>query len=112
MGCYINPGINPPEAVPFPPSAQGAKEAWLQRHATRLPAAPVWGAQPDGSLPVCWVDNGRFTAAIVCYKPSELDEVKADIGPRPFRWYFAPVAELLKVSPLAEYLARYEREKA
>lgn len=97
MGCYINPRTYP--------AAPGAKERWLADHATPIEGTPDWSEPVDRML-LCWVDNGAFTATIVCYKQSEYEEVKADTGPRPSRWYSAPIEEIVKVSPLTSYLER------
>lgn len=104
MGCYVNPGT-----FPAPP---GAKERWLQEHATEVynDIAPKWHDPSDGMMLVCW--NRAFTSAIVCYKEDEYDEVVTDTRSRNTAWFLCSVEDLKKVSPLEQYLALEARDAA
>lgn len=76
MGFYINP----PNGFP--------KELFLVEHGTPI-------NQPSGdfdfvgsdSLPVCWVDNGAFTAAGICYSKRELQAFTVPGDNRPKQWF-------------------------
>lgn len=91
MGCYINPpGMS--------------KEDWLLLYALPLRSAP----SPVDSIlidyvPVCWVDNGDFTAAGVAYSAEEQRRFSNPNDPRPKLWFYAPRVEVRKVSDLAAY---------
>jgi hypothetical protein len=96
MGCYINP-------------PDQSKEAFLNAHG--LPQTDHtefldWERVPTGMLPVVWVHNGYMTAAVICYKPSELEEIMNDLGGRPYQMYYVEIEALKAVSPLESYLAR------
>lgn len=89
MGAYINP-----------PNGDD-KILWLMQYATEArshdPQTILEGC-PEGSLPVCLVDNGAFQAAAIGFSA---DEVKAFAVPdgRMKLWYYAPIEKLHTVSP-------------
>ena len=98
MGCYINP-------------QNERKEAFLGREGTFVGILPPeWGAVPEGSLPVCLVDNGLFTAAGIAYCAEEMAAF-AHPDSRPKRWFTVPAEKLLPVSPLSEYLDREKSDR-
>jgi hypothetical protein len=82
MGMYINP----PDM---------SKEEWLVRHCA---ATHSFQAFPPPSttthLPVCWVNNGAFTAAAVGYSPKEVEVFSNPDDPRPKLWFSVPRADL------------------
>lgn len=87
MGYYINPKDG------------SSKEAWLAAHAQEISEDLALQVDTNGdSLPVCLVDNGRFTAAGIGYYPGEVAAF-ADRDGRPKRWYLAKIADLLTVCP-------------
>ena len=84
MGYYINPtdGLT--------------KEEFLAKYGTKI--SPVMAAEfnyidDTGYLPVCWVNNGPFTAAAIAIDQREMDEFQAP-DPRPKKWYFVPKSVL------------------
>lgn len=87
MGYYINP----PDC---------SKETWLRRNARKLPEqeARTFDFTSD-ELPVCWVDNGGFSAAGIAYDEHERD---AFLHPdhRPKLWFAVKTALLYDVSNL------------
>ena len=87
MGFYINP-------------KDTTKEAWLEKYGVSLEHfVPDKNCAPDPSNPdntlvvVCWVDNGVFTAAGICYSQDELEAFKYADG-REKRWYIVPLKDL------------------
>lgn len=91
MGAYVNP-----------PNA--SKEEWLAYYGVELTEAPSTIDEVVGSLPVCLVDNGPFTAAGIAYSDRELKEFADPTDMRPKRWYWVPIPLLLEVSNLSNYL--------
>jgi len=90
MGCYINP-------------KDCTKEEWLWEHAP----LSLQGPRPitETHVPICWVHNGGFTAAGVGYSAEEVARFSDPADPRPKVWFYAPRAEVRKVSDLATYEA-------
>ena len=80
MGRYINPtdGLT--------------KEDFLNKFGTKVSAdvaADFNYIDDTYSLPVCWVDNGPFTAAAIAIDQREMDEFQKP-DPRPKKWYLVP----------------------
>ena len=88
MGVYVNP-------------PDQSKESWLEQHGMVV-ANPSWEGRPEGTLPVCLVDNGPFKAAGVTHNKAEFDHFSnsgPDLGDyRPRIWYYVPVEQLLQVA--------------
>jgi len=61
VGCYVNP-------------SDGSKEDWLFANGEFTEKPKSFGSKPEGTLPVCLVDNGPFTAAAVAFDASEFKE--------------------------------------
>ena len=91
MGAYVNP-------------PDGKKGKWLDENADRLVKPPAKYDEVPGSLPVCLVDNGPFTAAAICFDQGELDEFNSPGDRRPREWFMAKVEDLMPVSDLKQYL--------
>ena len=98
MGCYINP----PDI---------SKEEWLENNAKPIKLielcggnVPAYSTYPKGTLPVVAVDNGRFTAAGVCYCEEEYKAFTQHPDIRPRALLQANISDLMKVSDLKEYL--------
>lgn len=91
MGFYINPPDN-------------NKEQWLKANGQQVDPEIIedfWSSKKVRThLPVCWVDNGPFTAAGIAFSP---DETKAFMHPcgRPKRWYLVPREKLVPYYPKA-----------
>lgn len=117
MGFYINP-------------QNRTKEVWLEMFG-QVTETPVWPA-PEGTIPVCLVDNGPFTAAGIAYceqefyeflapdsTPEEIAAAKQRIEAtgsafysldrgkqRPRTWYYVPIEKIIEVAPeMAELLS-------
>lgn len=105
MGYYINP-------------KNETKEAFLSRYRKARPSEVYvfWTAaeKPDlvppsfaefarENLPVCWVNNGRFTAAAIGYDREETERFLLGTDDRPYQWYFVPQEDLAEflVSPVS-----------
>ena len=97
MGYYVNPRDG------------RSKEQWLAENtATNMSrrAPSSINAGPEGTLPVCLVDNMMFTAAAICYSQRELEDFARDDG-REKAWCFVPIAKLIEVEPsVANALAK------
>ena len=90
MGYYINP---PNES----------KEAFLVREG-ELTDGPTWPIATH--LPVCWVNNGTFTAAGIGWSAAEVAAFSAPGDRRSKQWYRVPRVKLAAVSDLpAKYTA-------
>lgn len=92
MGCYINP----PDM---------SKELWLVLHSEETLPAGEPGPITPTHVPVCWVDNGDFSAAAVAYSPAEVERFSHP-SPDDHRlrgWFQVPRAAVRTVSNLAEY---------
>ena len=64
-----------------------------------------WDWRDRSTYPVCWVDNGTFQAVGIAIDKKELDRFTTGMNGRPFKWFFIPTEELVKLKPaLAEYL--------
>jgi hypothetical protein len=85
MGYYINP------------SDGSSKESWLEKHGEPLSLLEVKEFDFNkGSLPVCLVDNGDFTAAGIAYDSGEKDYfLDSSHDSRPKAW-FSVKKDLLK----------------
>jgi hypothetical protein len=79
MGWYINP-------------RSSTKEDWLAEHGT-----PTRGPTEitETHLPVCLVNNGYFTAAVICPDERELIEFGRDDN-RPKVWFSVPRQTLIE----------------
>lgn len=98
MGVYVNP-------------IDMTKEEWLESFGEKLSEAPASIDEHPGSLPVCLVDNGLFTAAGVAYSEVELEVFAYRPGDtRPKTWYWVPVKRLLEASNLLHYLEASDGE--
>ncbi len=86
MGVYINP-------------TGQTKEEWLIENAQEIPAPQPWTDENKEQLLVVLVDNGPFTAAAVCYSRREQEEFTNGTDYRRKRYFLAPTAKLLDVSP-------------
>lgn len=93
MGCYINP-------------VNESKETFLATHAESPTGSTTSPDQfVDGSkFAVCWVNNGPFTAAAVCFSQRELEAFTDPMDSRPKRWFMVEQAALEKVSDIKNYL--------
>lgn len=87
MGVYIN-------------SRNMSKEDWLEINGvpTTLNSLEHWNDLSYGTLPVCLVDNGHFTAAGIAYCKEELECFKRNDG-RPKKWFIVEIHKLHEVSP-------------
>lgn len=89
MRYYINP-------------EKGTKEEWLVKYGRSVHSTDVkkldWEATSE--WPVCWVDNGMFTAAGIGFCQEEV-EVFARPDWRRKRWYMVPKVELVPFCSLA-----------
>ena len=90
MGCYINPETE-------------TKEEFLRRVGTPLQEAPKWDEIPKGSLAVCWVNNGPFSAAGVAFDERELEAFMVPEDRRPKKWFIVTIEDLRGVCPLEHY---------
>lgn len=85
MSYYINP-------------LDSSKEEWLGQHGTEVSLPEVKRFSfANGTLPVCLVDNGAFSAAAILYDPRERDCFTAP-NPRdrrPKRWFLVSKQHLL-----------------
>lgn len=82
MGLYVNPLTE-------------TKEAFLLREGTPI-RKPDEFVKDEAAVPVCWIDNYSFTAAIVVYGPRELRRTAITDG-RDSRWYTVPLENLIPV---------------
>lgn len=82
MGIYINP-------------SDRSKEAFLQEYGVPVELKDIkYGdVRSAGSVPVCLMNNGPFTAAGVCYDEAEFEVFATDDG-RDKRWFIIPLAAL------------------
>lgn len=95
MGLYINP----PDMT---------KETWLINNAIDATALigveRSWATVPEGTLPVCVVDNGAFTAAGIAFDEQEYNAFNRDDDRAKF-FVLVPIDKLLEVQPqLKSYL--------
>lgn len=86
MGFYINP-------------TNMEKEDWLNNHGLPLLASPLLFRR-DGSVAICLVNNGGFTAAAVCYSQRELNRFNQPHDYRPKDWYMVPINDLIAVGAI------------
>jgi hypothetical protein len=89
MGFYINP-------------SNMSKEEWLLRNGTRCSSAEAL-SPPPGSIPICWVNNGGFTAAAIGYSRAEVERFQNDGTGRPQFWYLVPKSLLGEFIPDAAF---------
>lgn len=96
MGTYINP------------SDGSSKESFLEKHGKKISDSDFKTKDfgdllAQGKLAVGWVDNGGFTAAVVCDTKRELEHVQGmrDDGSdqRPFQAHLVPVDVLYEFIP-------------
>lgn len=98
MGYYINP-----------PNME--KEAWLKKYGINPGgvshiANAKFGSWKDPKdrdlLPVCLIDNGKFTAAGVAYNEMKLRRYLMP-DHRPKRWFLVAIEDLLKIKALPRW---------
>lgn len=97
MGCYINP-------------KDRSKEDFLAEHGTQMPIVKP-ELVPKDHVAVCWVDNGRFTAAGIAFDENEMESFLQDVQDRPHIWFIVPTEKLRDVSELfagGYYTQRFE----
>jgi hypothetical protein len=83
MGYYINPRIS-------------SKEKWLKENGTKLWDIPNVHCK-DGSVVICLVNNGSFTAAAIAYNLEELKAFRDDpFDLREKQWWAVPIEKLTK----------------
>lgn len=94
MGLYINP-------------QDMSKEEWLLENAiklpdrsTRLSSSPLPLPEDPALALVCYVVNGRMTAAGVCLDEAERQAFNQPTDERPKAWFHVPRAELRKLPGL------------
>lgn len=74
MGMYINPkGVS--------------KEVWLRDNGEMIEGVPAQHKM-NGKTAVCWVHNGGFTAAAICFNAGELAAFSNPSDPRPKKWFW------------------------
>lgn len=97
MGFYIDP-------------ATTTKENWLRDHATLISKPPTSASNALDMFVeqfnaeryiLVHVDNGAFTALLICVDPREILAVLGD--ERPMCFYRAKMEDVAKVSPFALY---------
>lgn len=92
MGAYINP-------------KDMSKEEFLMARAKPIGEPKTWDfAGP--TLPVCWMDNGAFTAAGICFDQGEIHAFTRPDDNRPRTWFEASKDALYEVSDLEDYMPR------
>lgn len=87
MGFYINP-------------EDCTKEQWIEKHAIMVVAKDarrVFDERPPGYLPVVWLNNGSFTAAVVCDCMAEMERFLRPDDKRPKAVYYAAIDQLIPV---------------
>lgn len=95
MGYYVNP------------SNGQSKELWLYDNAEEvtLDEAIFLESPGDGLVTLCWVDNGPFTATIICYDNRERDYIVRGFidgsDTRPYQFYRAPIELVQEFLPNA-----------
>lgn len=88
MGYYINP-------------KNKTKEQWLTDNAVHQSRKPLEHDSEQDLWPVCWIDNGLFTAVGICFSKRELNEFKRDDG-RAKVWFLVHKDKLAEFIPLSE----------
>ena len=86
MGYYINPKGE-------------TKEEWLRREGREVPETEPLMLKDfvvSDELPVCWVDNGHFTAAAVAYSKGEVRAFQVLGDTRPKIWFMVTKSKLDK----------------
>lgn len=73
MGKYVNP------------TDGSSKEEWLQKNGTMTGNTPC--AITEEFVPVCWVNNGPFSAAGVADDSREVEAFNRPDDIRPKRWF-------------------------
>lgn len=86
MGAYINPH-------------NCSKEQWLTQFAT---ATDGPCEITETQVPVCWVNNGPFSAAAIGFDQGEISALQREDG-RPKRWFKVSRTLAREVSDLASY---------
>jgi len=79
----------------------GSNKSWLVRNGEEVDRAPVWRAIPEGQAAVCSVDNGEFSAALICNEKSVLIEIVDNPDDRPKRWFLVSKVDLVSVGAIA-----------
>lgn len=74
MGFYVNP-------------KNMEKEEFLIKYGTKIGIPSLDFDFSCGSLPVCWVHNGAFTAAGIAYSKRELQAFTLPTDTRPKQWF-------------------------
>jgi len=83
MGYYVNP---PSET----------KEEFLNREGMKVPKAD-WDKVPKDSIPVVLVNNGHFTAAVICYSKEEYLVFIDTTDPRPKKIFIVKKSKLKEI---------------
>ncbi len=87
MGYYINP-------------EEGTKERWLERWAIPL-QEPRFLDPSEGSVAVCLINNGLFTAAGIAYSQREFEAFAEEDG-RPKSWFEVAKSDLVAIGAIPE----------
>jgi len=92
MRCYVNP-------------KNETKEQFLIREGALISQEEariyVWLIT---CKPVCWMNNGPFTAAAVCYNKKEFEAFSCTDDDRPKQWFLVNIEKLKTVSSIEDYL--------
>lgn len=78
---------------------EGTKEAWLEKYGKLINADEAKQHDAGEQILVCWVDNGPFTVAEICYNNQERDAFLYPY-PHPKKWYLVNRELLITFCPL------------
>ena len=95
MGLYLNP-------------MNGTKEEWLNKHG--VPCTEPMKSLPKEFpqiVPVCWIDNGPFTAAGVVFSARELEAFNHP--DKRFRiWYLVPIEKVKEATDPEQFKSYFK----